>query len=1328
LIGKSKSEKIPEGVTRMYKKKNVTKLVILWVFIAQILFTNVFSLSVLATESVSYPVFETVPTTTSAIESKLIGDVNDDGEIDSIDFALMRMVLLGLKSSFPVVNGEWASDVDGNGLFNSIDFAYMRKFLLGYISVFPAVSKPTPTTTPTVVSEVSISLENQPTRKGDIITASINIGEISNLAGYGLNIKYNSDVLKPVDSTTKNPYEEDTIPKIGDVLADTNYEYVTMARHDLNEGILSFGRTVKDLDEYRNKGNAVVKGVLAEISFEVLEVADVKIEVADDIDNKYWRAGAYINKKGVQFFDLNGDSIDVKSTASVNNVDSSTVDNNDLNSGSTEIKDLQEHTVEGYIGTLEAQDFNIEIFNDEKNIIGSSNTDEKGYFQIKYTPDSYELVTLKISKEGYLSRFVNIPVGMKGVQLGTKDSPLDMWIGETNGDCIIDINDIMYMVRNSDEEKIQKTLSNYNRVPDDYCLEIILTCDSDSINGDINILKNTVFDVNKKKLFASNLENAGSIYLRGGEIHLSGDYEQGINVLSIQASLIDMQNGKMEVNGNVKMDAGTMYINGGDLHVKGEYHLKNNAVLKMTQNNDYVIIEGNTFIYTKTNYDNCLTAGILELKGDFTINSTPNNNVFEAYGTHKTVLSGKKGQTINMENGHRPHTFNTLILLESEEHYNFIPPNKEFWKEMLDHIPVMPTEPEAPNLTGVWHNNTARLYWSKTDYADRYNVYRSSMDGGPYYNIAENHLRKDFIDVDVKEGNKYYYVVEAVNRYGVSNYSNQIMLNSEVVYDIETIDMDADYSGDGLTNGEALEHGTNIFKWDTDEDGISDYDEIYVYGTDPLSPDTSGDGIYDGAALMLGLEPLESHEGVETCKTALSSDGRVEVTAWGDGNVIMSPLQVWDSDNMILANLEGIVGKPVEITNGGFPIKYAEIRISYNREDLGDISEDELTIFHANAETQMLEEIDDVRVDKDNQVVIGTTTHFSPFFIGSMQLNKVLASEIVFALDRSGSMANNDKNNISVASTIRFVEQSIGYNLAGTQKIGLVGFDYDGYELYKIEDSSKKGELLGILKGMGKPSGGSTNITDGIRDAADLFTANSLGQKIIVLLTDGEATRENNMVYINGEKVRQELALARELAKKGVKIHTIALGNKTERDLLKAIADETGGVFYFVDNQTGFTQDDVNMQISNIFTKLSNTLTIPNGKNHNATPDPWNLRFAHEDFWSSKVEIRHELSTSLKDQAGDKIIVDVKNDYDMKEFDPTIADENDYKLEVNELETLGSINQFFLDLKELKRGFFRYDWLDLKNYNLDDSMKNLFAITSDSNRLNFRTLKMCCEP
>ncbi|MFN2338954.1 MAG: hypothetical protein ABR544_08300 [Gammaproteobacteria bacterium] len=33
---------------------------------------------------------------------------------------------------------------------------------------------------------------------------------------------------------------------------------------------------------------------------------------------------------------------------------------------------------------------------------------------------------------------------------------------------------------------------------------------------------------------------------------------------------------------------------------------------------------------------------------------------------------------------------------------------------------------------------------------------------------------------------------------------------------------------------------------DTDDDGLSDHDEIFVVGTDPLDPDTDGDGIPDG--------------------------------------------------------------------------------------------------------------------------------------------------------------------------------------------------------------------------------------------------------------------------------------------------------------------------------------------------------------------------------------------------------------------------------------------------------------------------------------------------
>lgn len=43
---------------------------------------------------------------------------------------------------------------------------------------------------------------------------------------------------------------------------------------------------------------------------------------------------------------------------------------------------------------------------------------------------------------------------------------------------------------------------------------------------------------------------------------------------------------------------------------------------------------------------------------------------------------------------------------------------------------------------------------------------------------------------------------------------------------------------------------------DTDRDGLSDFDELYVYGTSPYLPDTDGDGIADGQEVQKKTNPL----------------------------------------------------------------------------------------------------------------------------------------------------------------------------------------------------------------------------------------------------------------------------------------------------------------------------------------------------------------------------------------------------------------------------------------------------------------------------------------
>ena len=60
-----------------------------------------------------------------------------------------------------------------------------------------------------------------------------------------------------------------------------------------------------------------------------------------------------------------------------------------------------------------------------------------------------------------------------------------------------------------------------------------------------------------------------------------------------------------------------------------------------------------------------------------------------------------------------------------------------------------------------------------------------------------------------------------------------------------------DSDGDGLTDAQEREIGTDPFDPDTDDDGIDDGTEVGgAAGTDPLDPDTDGDGLCDGPATV----------------------------------------------------------------------------------------------------------------------------------------------------------------------------------------------------------------------------------------------------------------------------------------------------------------------------------------------------------------------------------------------------------------------------------------------------------------------------------------------
>ncbi|WP_010248966.1 glycoside hydrolase family 9 protein [Acetivibrio cellulolyticus] len=80
------------------------------------------------------PTPSVTPTPTPTNLGITYGDLNEDGKINSIDFALLRCELLGIAHA--KINLS-AADVNVDGKVNSLDFAVLRKYLLGMVASLP---------------------------------------------------------------------------------------------------------------------------------------------------------------------------------------------------------------------------------------------------------------------------------------------------------------------------------------------------------------------------------------------------------------------------------------------------------------------------------------------------------------------------------------------------------------------------------------------------------------------------------------------------------------------------------------------------------------------------------------------------------------------------------------------------------------------------------------------------------------------------------------------------------------------------------------------------------------------------------------------------------------------------------------------------------------------------------------------------------------------------------------------------------------------------------------------------------------------------------------
>nr|WP_169303862.1 carbohydrate-binding protein [Ruminiclostridium cellulolyticum] len=66
------------------------------------------------------------------------GDLDGSGDINAIDFSLMKQYLLGSITKFPIEDGIIAADLDASGTIDAIDYVLLKEYLLGKRTQFPA--------------------------------------------------------------------------------------------------------------------------------------------------------------------------------------------------------------------------------------------------------------------------------------------------------------------------------------------------------------------------------------------------------------------------------------------------------------------------------------------------------------------------------------------------------------------------------------------------------------------------------------------------------------------------------------------------------------------------------------------------------------------------------------------------------------------------------------------------------------------------------------------------------------------------------------------------------------------------------------------------------------------------------------------------------------------------------------------------------------------------------------------------------------------------------------------------------------------------------------
>ncbi len=194
--------------------------------------------------------------------------------------------------------------------------------------------------------------------------------------------------------------------------------------------------------------------------------------------------------------------------------------------------------------------------------------------------------------------------------------------------------------------------------------------------------------------------------------------------------------------------------------------------------------------------------------------------------------------------------------------------------------------------------------------------------------------------------------------------------------------------------------------------------------------------------------------------------------------------------------------------------------------------------------------------------------------------------EAILLFDSSGSMLSTDPLRLRDDGAKLFIQ-----SLKAGDKLGVIEFSgsakiVQDFSSFKPEENKNTFENISKIRNEGIY----TDLLSGIKLAKEIFKKDLSGDsnKVIILFSDGKmepdpanATAENQI----NELFNKHLP---ELKAAGIKVHTLALSNKSDKDLLARIADSTEGIGIYAADA-----NEIHQAFTNLFLAVKKPQVLP---------------------------------------------------------------------------------------------------------------------------------------